>query len=324
MKSKIGGWLSVLMLTGSGAQAMHAGDGLPVTSNAYVALSVQGSVGLLNGSALETVYTGVEGSRYKVSELDWDIKNVVMVGANLSVTLHNQIWLNAGLWGAATHGSGQMNDWDWLLGEQGSPWTDWSLSEVDVTRASLLDLNVAVEVLRVGDWGLRGIAGYKYNAWQWEDHGVRHIYSSNPAVPGGFRNDVAEENGHTGIIYEQWFHIPYLGAGLNYTNGGWVVDGYALVGPYVIASDRDQHLNRRLLFEEDFSGGQYFGAGVRAAYVFQSGLFLGAALDGQAIPEIIGDTTIVDQRTGARSTSGNTAGIANQAWMLALSGGYKF
>jgi len=270
------------------------------------------------------VYTDVEGSRYKVSELDWDIKNVVMAGANLSIAFQNQFWFNAGLWGAATHGSGQMNDSDWLLGEQGSPWTDWSLSEVDVTRATLLDLNVAVEVARFGGLGVHGIIGYKYNAWRWEDHGVRHIYSTDPTVLGGFRNDVAADDGHTGIIYEQWFHIPYLGAGLNYTNGGWVADGYALVGPYVVANDRDQHLNRQLLFEEDFSGGQYYGAGVRAAYAFHNGLFLAAALDGQMIPEIIGNTTVTDLRTGERSTSGNTAGIANQAWMFSLSGGYTF
>lgn len=315
-----GGWILGVLLTGLGAQAMHAGNGLPVVSNKYASLSVQGSVGLLNGSAVETVYTTVGGASYKLSELDWDIQNVVMMGANLSVVVQNQIWLNAGLWGAATHGSGQMNDWDWLLEEQGSPWTHWSLSDVDITRASLLDLNVAVEVARIGALGVRGIAGYKYNAWRWEDHGVRHIYSVN----GGFRNDVAADDGGTGIIYEQWFHIPYVGAGLNYTNGNWAVDAYALLGPYVVAKDRDQHLYRDLLFEEDFNGGQYYGAGVRATYNLSAGLFLSAALDGQMIPEIVGDTTLINQRTGMRETSLGTAGIENQVWMLALSGGYKF
>ena len=320
MKSKICGWLSVLMLAGLGAQAMHAGNGLPVSSNRYASLSVQGSVGLLNGSAVETVYTAVEGSRYKLSELDWDIKDVVMVGGTLSICVQNQIWLNAGLWGAATQGNGQMNDWDWLMEEQGSPWTHWSLSEVDITRASLLDFNVAVEVIRVGGLGVRGIAGYKYNAWKWEDHGLRHIYSAG----GGFRNDVSDDDGSTGIIYEQWFHIPYIGGGLNYTNGNWAVDAYALLGPYVTAKDRDQHLFRDLLFEEDFSGGQYYGVGVRSTYTLPGGVFLSAALDGQMIPEIVGDTTLINQRTGAQETSTGTAGIENQVWMLSLAGGYKF
>ena len=316
----IAGIIVSVALAALGVSGMNVGDGLPVTSNRYASFSVQGNVGLLNGSAVESVYTTVEGARYKVSELDWDIKNVVTVGASASLVVQNKIWLNAGLWGAATKGSGQMNDWDWLIGEPGSPWTDWSLSEVDVTRASLLDLNVAVEVMRSGGLSLRGIAGYKYNAWKWEDHSVRHIYSEN----GGFRNDVAEEDGHTGIIYEQTYHIPYFGAGVNYTTGGWVVDGYVLIGPYVTATDRDQHLNRHLLFEEDFSGGQYYGAGVRAAYTFSCGVFFSAALDGQMIPEIIGDTTMLDLTTGERDVSGNTAGIQNSVWMASLSGGYKF
>lgn len=317
------GLVGVVMLMSLGAQGMHAGDGLPVTSNRFVSLSVQGSVGLLNGSAQENVYTAVERQRYHLSELDWDIRNVVMVGAEVSVAIQNQIWLNAGLWGAATHGNGQMNDWDWLLEEQGSPWTDWSLSDVDVTTARILDLNVTVEFMRLGAVGLRGIAGYKYNNWQWEDHGLQHIYSTNPTTPNGFRNDVANENGSTGINYEQTFHIPYLGVGLNVTNGAWTVDAYGLIG-YVKANDRDQHLNRNLLFEEDFNGGQYFGAGVRAAYNFHCGLFLAAALDGQVIPEIIGDTTVTDLSTGQRESSTSTAGIQNQIWMLSLSGGYKF
>ena len=325
MKNKIREWLwTLVLISAGGVQAINVGDGLPVASNRYVSFSVQGNVGLLNGSAVESVYTTVEGARYKVSELDWDIKNVVMVGGSASLGIQNQIWLNIGLWGAATKGSGQMNDWDWLIGEPGSPWTDWSLSEVDVTRASLLDLNVAVEVWRSGGVSLRGIVGYKYNAWKWEDHAVRHIYSTDPTVPGGFRNDVAEEDGHTGIIYEQYYHIPYLGAGLNYTNGGWVVDAYALIGPYITANDRDQHLDRQLLFEEDFSGGQYYGAGVRAAYTFACGVFFSAALDGQMIPEIIGNTTMTDLTTGERFVSSSSAGIQNSVWMASLSGGYKF
>jgi plasminogen activator len=315
-----GGWLAGTLLAGLGAQALQSGAGLPATSNRYATVSVQGSVGLLGGGAVETVYDTVAGARYKVSELDWEIQNVIMVGADLSIALQNQIWLNAGLWGAATHGNGQMNDWDWLQAEEGSPWTDWSLSAVDVTRATLLDLNVAVELARVGAVRLRGLAGYKYNAWQWEDRGIRHIYSTH----GGFRNDVAEDDGSTGIIYEQYFHIPYCGAGLNYAHGHWMVDAYALLGPYVLANDRDQHIYRHLLFEEDFRGGRYYGAGVRARYTLSSGVFISAAFDSQMIPEIIGDTTVTDLDTGVRTTSGNAAGIANTLWMLALSGGYTF
>ena len=320
------GWLVLMgLLAGTGgAYAMHAGEGLPVMSNGFMAVSVQGSVGLVNGTAQETVYSSVRGERYQLSQLDWDIHNVVMAGAEVTVALQNTVWLNAGLWGAATKGNGQMTDYDWLLEEPGSPWTDWSLSSVDVTRAWLLDLNVNIEVTRFGGLGLRGIAGYKYNTWSWEDHGIQHVYSSNPAVPGGFRNDVAADSSNTGITYEQDIHIPYVGAGLNCVAGRWSLDAYALYSPYVVATDHDEHVLRHLKFQEDFSGGQYFGLGVRGTCTFLDRGFATLALDGQIIPEIYGDTTVTNTRTGASDSSTGTAGLNNQVWMLSLGVGAKF
>lgn len=319
-------WLVVWLAAGLvGAQAMSVGNGLPVATNKAVAVSVQGSVGLLNGTAQENVYSNVRGERYHLSELDWDIKNVVLVGAQVSVVLKNTVWLNAGLWGSATKGAGQMNDWDWLMEEPGSPWTDWSLSDVDLTRAWLLDLNAAWEFMRWGGLGLRGIAGYKYNSWKWQDYGIQHIYSSNPTIPGGFRNDVANDPHNTAIIYEQEFHIPYVGAGLNYATGRWVLEAYALFAPYIVANDRDQHLLRSLDFEETFNGGgQYAGLGLRATWQCTERCYLSASLDGQIIPEMYGDTTVTDTRTGARDTSTGTAGVNSQAWMLSLGAGGKF
>jgi outer membrane protease len=317
--------VALVLLCAGGARAMHTGGGLPVATNKSVAVSVQGSMGLLNGTAQENVYTGIGGRRYHLSELDWDIRNVVLAGAQVSVVLKNTVWLNAGLWGAATKGSGQMSDWDWQLEEFGSPWTDWSLSDVDLTRAWLLDLNAAVELTRFGKLGFRGIAGYKFNTWKWQDYGIRHIYSSNPSVPGGFRNDVADDPHNTAIIYEQNFHIPYLGMGLDYTAGRWVLEAYGLYSPYIFANDRDQHLLRNLDFEETFNkGGQYYGLGLRATWLFTEHAYLSAALDGQVIPEMIGDTTVTETDTGLRSTSRNTAGVSSQSWMLSLGLGGKF
>ncbi len=317
--------LTVALLWAGNALAMHAGGGLPVLTNKAVAVSVQGSFGLLNGTAQENVYTGLGGRRYHLSELDWDLRNVALAGAQVSVALKNTVWLNAGLWGAVTKGSGQMSDWDWQLEEFDSPWTDWSLSEVDLTRAWLLDLNAAVELTRFGKLGFRGIVGYKFNTWKWQDYGLRHIYSSQPAMPGGFRNDVAEDPHNTAIIYEQNFHIPYLGAGLNFASGAWVLEAYGLFSPYVLADDRDQHLLRHLDFEETFNkGGQYYGLGLRATWLFTEHGYLSAALDGQLIPEMIGDTTVTETDTGLQRTSRNTAGISSESWMFSLGLGGRF
>lgn len=317
--------VALLTLSGAvGAQAMHAGEGLPVVSNGLLSVSAQASVGLLNGTAQENVYYSAQGDRQLLSQLDWDLHNVVLVGAEISVVLQNYFWVNAGLWGAATQGGGQMTDSDWLLEQPGSPWTDWSLSSVDVTRAWLLDLNINFEMTRFGALGLRGIAGYKYNTWRWEDHGIQHIYSSNPTVPGGFRNDVAADSSETGIIYEQDFHIPYIGVGLNYARGPWNLDAFVLYSPYVIANDNDQHLIRNLDFKETFTGGEYIGLGLRGTYTFPYNFFATLALDGQIIPEIYGDQSVTDTLTGQTDTTHGTAGLNNQVWMLSLALGRKF
>jgi len=325
MNYKSGVLALVSLLAGTcGTYALNAGEGLPFVSNSYWAVSVQGSVGLVNGMAQEDVYSNVRRSRYHLSELDWDISNVVMVGAEVSVAFTRDIWLNAGFWGAATQGNGQMNDWDWLLEEPGSPWTDWSLSSVDMTSAWLLDLNINYELTRFGALGVRGILGYKYNTWSWQDHGIQHVYSTDPGIPGGFRNDIASDPPGTAVTYEQVFHIPYVGAGVNYSAGRWNVDAYALYSPLVFATDRDRHLTRQLTFQEDFRGGQYFGAGVRGTYNFANNYFATLALDGQIIPEIYGDSTVTDTVTGQSESSTGTAGLRNQVWMLSLGVGRKF
>jgi outer membrane protease len=320
-------WLAVaVLLVGvGGAGAMNVGNGLPVETNKALAVSFQGSLGLLNGSAQENVYSGVNGRRYHLSELDWDIKNVALAGVQASVVWLHTVWLNAGLWGAATKGNGQMNDWDWLLNEFGSPWTDWSLSNVDVERAWLLDLNIAVELLRTGHLGLRGIAGYKYNGWKWQDYGVQHVYSSDPARPGGFRNDVRNDPPETAIVYEQNYHIPYLGVGANFRAGRWVLDASVLFSPFVYASDHDQHLYRELVFDMTMNkGGTYAGANLRALWLWTEHLYLSAALDAQIIPELSGDLTVTDLQTGEKEFTSNAAGISHQSWMLSLGLGGRF
>lgn len=306
------------------ARAMHAGEGLPVASNKAVSVSMQGSIGLLNGSAQELFYSYMSGPRQLLSELDWDIHQVTMAGVTVSVRLQDTVCLNAGFWGAATVGNGQVNDWDWLLDRPNAPWTDWSVGSVDVTRAWLLDLNASIEWARLGPLGLRGLAGYKYNTWRFEGHRLQHIYSSRPAVPSGFRNEIGEAASGDDVNYEQKFHIPYLGVGLTYTMDRWQLDASVLYSPYVVASDYDQHLLRKLVFEERFGGGQYLGVGAHATYALPCGFMVTLALDSQFIPEIRGDQTMTDAQTGQTQTTIGTAGLNNQVWMCSLGLGRAF
>ncbi len=285
--------------------------------------AVQGALGLLNGEAKEHVYDyeTLGGSRRQLSRLDWDLKNVVMGGANGSVRLLGQLTLNGGLWLALTEGSGEMDDYDWL-DPRTTDWTHYSLSEVDVTAGYILDLNAAWDL--VADWhGLTAgvLAGYKQDGWTWEDRGVYLLYPEYGYVP----QDLYGENM---INYEQEFRMPYLGASADWTWNNFTLAGRLTYSPYMWATDWDDHVQRDMHYQEDFAGGDMLGLGFEARYDFAQGalkgVFLAAALDYQKIDLIVGDMEYYNGATGERGGDQDVAGIENDYLILSFGGGIRF
>lgn len=303
-------------------QALDGPHAAAVTGE-FVSAALRLSAGWLNGTAHETVYDLADGGRRKISELTWDMKNLAMLGGEASVRFFDRLSINAGCWGALNKGNGQMDDYDWQLEGDNRPWTDWSLSDVDVTRALLFDVNAAVELLRFEPAALRVALGYKENRWAWEDRGVRYVYSSDPSTPKGFRDQAGELHGKNTINYEQTLRIPYLGVGGTLSVLRRLdLDLYFNYSPLVQAKDRDEHVLREIWFEETFRNGNYFGAGARAAYTFPCRVSLSARFDYQVIPEIIGDTEIWGAE--GRSSTKDDAGLDNECWMASIEAGYSF
>ena len=75
--------------------------------------ALQLSTGLIDGKAKEYVFVYDEelgGGRYKLSQLDWDIKRVMMVGGNLTFR-DGRGTINVGYWKAMTEGDdGHVKD----------------------------------------------------------------------------------------------------------------------------------------------------------------------------------------------------------------------
>ncbi len=307
--------------------AIQAFDGprRPVTSNKFFAVSVQAQAGYADGEAHETVFDYFpDGSRYKVSELTWDIKGIFLGGGVATLTLFDRVHVNGGFWAPLNKGNGGMDDYDWLLYEKDSPWTDRSHSEADVTRGRMWDVNGGVDVIKYKGLALKGLGGYKENFWRWEDRLQEYVYSSDPwNYPAGFRDVRGPGRDANVINYEQTFKIPYVGAGVDYTWQRLTVALYALWSQWVSATDRDEHLARSLVFEERFSNGDYFAAGGRVTYTFPVRVFVQAAVDYQTIDQIIGDVTVTDA-TGAREEFKDGAGIDNQLSVISLSVGYTY
>jgi outer membrane protease len=281
--------------------------------------TLQPQLGVLSGESKEAVYDDSMGGNLKISELDWELKNIVVGGGTVALAFW-KVQLNAGYWTSLTQGDGQMEDWDWLLYREGSPWTDYSLSDTDAD-ADLIDVNLTADLLTVESVLVQGIIGYKQNQFSFQDYGIRHIYSTSPEG-GGFRDEVADDDGSTGILYDQTFSIPYIGGAVTARGKKLAVRGYVTYSPMVKARDVDEHLFRALHFEEEFEGGDFFGAGLSSTYAFTANSFMRLAYERQVVSEIIGDSTVVEQ--GRVYFFEDAAGIGNEFSTVSVSVGHVF
>jgi len=300
---------------------LQAGVIAPPMEAGQISMAFQGSFGMLNGEAKEHVYDYDTGSRRQLSRLDWDLTSILMGGANGSARMMDNLTVNGGIWLALSEGSGEMDDYDWL-NPNSSDWTHYSLSDVDVTTGIILDLNVAWDLFAWDQGVARVMAGYKYNKWSWEDHGVFLLYPEYGYVP-------EPQYGENGIDYEQELHIPYVGGSLDWSPmSDLILSGYMIYSPIVSANDRDDHKHRTLLFTETFENGDLFGMGAEARYTLtQMGadnLFISASLDYQVLDLMIGDMEMTDYSTGQTGGDSDVAGLENEYLTLSLGCGMSF
>jgi outer membrane protease len=301
------------------ACAVHASSAQPglVVSNGAWSLSVQGGIGIARGEAREVVYDADEaGGEFKLSELTWDIKDVVMAGGSVAAQIGPRYQISVGYWLAVTEGNGTMDNYDWLFGPD-TEWSDWSLSDVEIHDSYAFDVNVAAEFYRRDRVGLSALLGYRQDQWSWKDQARQFIYSEFD-----FRDTQGYLDGEPSITYEQQFRIPYAGvmATLNGAKASAAV--YFHYSPFVEAEDFDYHILRETKFESAASGGDYYGTGVRVGYLLSPDISVALAAEWQIIPEMRGDTTLEDP-AGTEFLE-DSAGMANDWMMLSVSLGYAF
>lgn len=158
-------------------------------------LSVDLSIGVMNGEANEVVYNP-NGS--VLSHLIWTFDNVVVLNGNLNYKWN---WLNFGVKGRVNiTDDSTMDDFDFpgaICGISG-PFCQSHHENTSVERALMLDLYAGAELLRVGQFGLQGVIGYKWEHNSWSARGgVSNYTLPFPNIPV--------------ISYEQWWEAPYFG-----------------------------------------------------------------------------------------------------------------
>lgn len=279
-----------------------------------IVVSGRMSLGLINGKSNENVY--VPEFQHKLSELNWDISGVYMLGLGGSIAPLSWLKLNGDVWFKLNEGDGSMRDYDWLfLGEQ---YTLYSRSDnLDVTRGIKVDVNSELTFYEYLKSRFFGVLGFKYDTWKWTAYGGVFNYF-------GFTGTFDEV---PGITYEQDFYAPYLGLGFSSSLSQTPItfSGRVIYSPYVWGDDKDQHHMRDLVFEEDFDSGTMFGVDVAGAYNFTDHFSVLLSYQYQKYQEMKGGTTITDLTTGeVIKITGDAAGMDNYTSMVSLTAEYSF
>ncbi len=288
---------------------LNRGSGLPMVFN--------GSVNYVRGISNEYVYDSDTGE--KISQLDWEIEDVVMAGGVLSVWFSRKVQLNLGLWAAVTQGNGYMQDWDWDS-SLGSGWSHWSRSPVDLEDAYILDLNIGYEFDLGRGISLTPLLGFKFDYWEWADHGGEYIYSRN----GGWRNESGTFPDETGIRYEQRVYIPYLGMNLGVIRGRFFANAHVKGSLWAKTKAEDEHLKRSMVFNDRIVNQPFLGTGVALGWQVSQSWVIRMGYDFQKLYSTKGDSHGIDYSTGDTWFDVDAAGAAHESHSIYLSAGIGF
>lgn len=288
-------------------------DSHTIMSHPNYTITMQGGLRRQEGTARERVYTGGR----ILSDLTWDIEDLLFAELGLHVSLGENWTIQARYAEAISAGRGEMTNYDYLLPDV---WTHFSDGEVDVNRAYMFDVHAGWTFWHDDPVDMQLLGGYRQLHWDWSQYGGNFIYSVNSFRE--FRGQFpAEQNG---INYQQTFHIPYVGVGLSRDWQAISLGGYLHYSPLARAEGLDEHVLRNLFFTDTFSNVVYYAAGIELAYRFHPRGFVAGGWDWHRIPETRGDTRITDLADGTEERVDGGAGIANRAWSVSLSAGLQF
>lgn len=300
----------LIIFLASQLSAMQSLNGALVDDEEFLGITIEPSFGYLFGQVREIVYdsagesTGGESSYVGnyLSELIWELSDVLYAGVSVSENFNNRLYVNTGIWTAVNKGTGFMNDYDWIYEDAfGTPYvlhdrndkTDishWSLSSVELVNSFVADINISFDILPMRAWNFSVIAGYKYLTWDWTDSIIDSYYDGSPdAIPVGVN----------AIDYMVDIHVPYLGIGGGFYPGeNFFIDGRIVYSPFTIAADHDHHILRSIHFKDYVYFGQFISAAVKSGWKFNNSILMNIQVLGDYLFEKKGFTYVDDSLAG--------------------------
>ena len=207
-------------------------------------ITVGTSVSHVNGIAHEYVYSN--GGNHKLSELDWQINDTLMLNAEVNIRFSP--WMSVKFdGGTKLTGSSDLVDSDWVW--HGDVRDHWSHHEdTTVKSANRFDVEGRLALYRHPIFTLDAIGGFRWNEWEFQANGGTYIYSSDKNHLNDLIGDIA--SGTQGIAYKQNLLTPYLGLGMNVNLGRFALDGSVTGSQWSFAHAYDRHFIRNLQFED--------------------------------------------------------------------------
>ena len=322
--------LTSLFATCSFALTANNGQNFKIydTDDLKVGLGLQ--VSLLEGDSREMVY--YTGIGQKISELDWDLDDVVMGGGVISVAIKNKLYINFGMWDKMKNSDGYMNDSDWLSYGDPETRTHFSRSKTSLDKGSMLDVNAAYTFISLkGDeitsrypefmmnstYTVQGIIGYKYDEFKWTANGGYYIYNTGTSY-GMFDYE-------PGITYEHDLSVPYCGIAFNFNNNNIGINTFFLYSKWADIDDVDTHHWRDLRYKDSFDDAQYTSYGINLNWEFISDWSVIFSYQHENLQKVRGDTEVIYlDGSGAAYLYPYDAGFSHKNNSYSLSVSYKF
>jgi outer membrane protease len=309
-----------LVLLGLMACAQQALASAQVTNEQRLRVgSVELSLGagLLNGQSQEKVYYRGD----KLSQLNWDIKQVPTLHLGAAFNPLDWLTLDARGWTRVSGGNSHMQDYDW--GNGSGEWTDFSdHPDTRLKHAWQADVSATAWSVKRDNVALGVLAGYQHTRFDWQSRGGSYIYSR-----GGYRDQHGDfPAGAKAISYQQTYTTPYLGLVGLYSVRNWSLDTRFKYSQWVKARDFDTHHMRATTFAgSNGDNGRMYSVAAALSYSFSPQLSVKAGLEHQVYAESRGYTKIHRVDKGHRSrTEPNSSSQSSRTTVSSLALAYRF
>lgn len=291
----------LMMLCGTAS----ATESAPVFSDQDV--SVSGGIGLLNIDASEFVYDG----DYKLSQLDWESRGIVLFSLEAEAELQGDYLLKANF-GVGGLGDGFMTDYDWLSnGPNGmDDWTDRSRHpDTGLQHYAAGSLELYRRLWADDDRSLKIGGGLKYTDVKWTANGGSYIYSRP-----GYRDTTGTFNDDERVIsYRMQMPLTYASVAATQNIDRWSLGGTLKAGLSLGINDIDDHWLKSNRFYDRMNPAPMIGVDVTANYAVTDdfSIYLGGSFE--KIFEAGGSMEVVHTKTGATTNIDGGAGANYQS-----------